>query len=126
MNTKIQTPEIEIEELDEVRNVVVDVTQKVVRSGLGAAAMAQEEWLNLFNKAVTRGEEVEAKGRDLVKDVTEKSRTRIEEGQAKVKGMVKIERKPAVAVEELPTKADIDALTKKVTALTKKVDALAK
>jgi poly(hydroxyalkanoate) granule-associated protein len=101
---------------------LLDTVRKVLLASIGAVALAQDEIEDFVNKLVERGQIAEQDGRKLVKDVMERRR----------KTTIKVEEGLDTRVEELlsrmnvPTKADVEALSAKIAALTKKVDELKK
>ena len=104
------------------RNPLLEAARRVLLAGAGAVALAQDEAEDLVNRLVERGEIAEKDGKKLMRDVMDKRR----------KGTEKAEKDLDGRVEELlhrmnvPTKADIEALSAKITELSKKVDALKK
>lgn len=100
---------------------LLDIARKVLLAGVGAAALAGDEIEDFVNRLVERGEIAERDGRKLVKDVLErrKQTTGIEE---------RIDRQieQFVARLNVPTKADVDALSSRIADLSKKIDALKK
>jgi poly(hydroxyalkanoate) granule-associated protein len=104
------------------RNALLEAARKVLLASIGAVALAQDEVEDFVNKLVERGEIAEQDGRKLVRDVMEK---RKKTTQGAEEGLDK-------RVEELlsrmnvPTKADVEALSAKITTLTRKVDELKK
>ncbi len=103
-------------------NPLLDTVRKVLLASIGAVALAQDEIEDFVNKLVDRGQIAEQDGRKLLKDVMERRR----------KGAEKIDEGMDKRVEDLlnrmnvPSKADVEALSAKITALTKKVDELKK
>jgi poly(hydroxyalkanoate) granule-associated protein len=103
-------------------NPMLDVVRKVLLAGIGAVALAQDEIEDFVNKLVDRGQIAEQDGRKLLKDVMErrrKSAEKVDEGMDK-----RVE--DLLSRMNVPSKADVEALSAKITALTKKVDELKK
>lgn len=123
-NSNINVVEEEIEEAE--GNRFFDVTRKVLLAGIGAAALAQEEVETFVNKLVERGEIAEKDSRKLINEVMEKR------GKEAKKAAKKAEKNLDKRMEEMlhrmnvPSKADIDDLSKKITALSRKIDQLKK
>lgn len=117
------TIEIQEEAVEEKeRNPMVDMARKVLLAGIGAVALAQDEIEDFVNRLVDRGEIAEKDGRRLLNDVKERRKKQMEKATDELdKRIEQILRRMNV-----PTKADIDALSRKVTTLTKKVDELKK
>jgi poly(hydroxyalkanoate) granule-associated protein len=121
------------------------LARKVLLAGFGAVALTVEEAQAFLDKLVERGEIAETDAQELIKEFRSRAKEQ-ELGKAaeKVTGRVaKVTEKPAKAakaaeeaVEEritailremnVPTKADIDALSNKISELSKKIDALKK
>ena len=91
-------------------------------ASLGAVALAQEEVQHFVKKLVERGEIAEQDGRQHAAGVMEKRKKAAEKTEEQMDKQVSeiLERM------NVPSKADINALSGKITALTKKVDELNK
>jgi poly(hydroxyalkanoate) granule-associated protein len=104
------------------RSPLLETARKVLLAGIGAVALAQEEVEEFVNKLIDRGEIAERDGRKLIDELMEKRRKKTREAEEQLD----------VRVEDLldrmnvPTKADIEALSAKIAILTKKVDELKK
>ncbi len=104
------------------RSPMFDMARKVLLASIGAVALAQDEVENFVNKLVERGEVAEQDGRKLVREIMEKRRKQAEQAETEMdKRMEEMLNRMNV-----PTKADIDALSAKISALSKKVDELKK
>lgn len=123
--------DVEVEVVEEKvesteRNPFIESTRKVLLAGVGAMALAQDEAEQFVNRLVERGEIAEKDGRKLVKEMIERRR----EKRSKVREDVeeKLDRRIEEVLHRMnvPTRSDIDALSRKITNLTKKVDALKK
>ncbi len=98
---------------------LVDLARKVLLAGIGAVALAQDEAEDFVNRLVERGEIAEKDGRKLIREVVEKRRkTTTKEVDKRVQNLYD--------AMNIPTKADIEALSAKIAALTRKVDELKK
>jgi polyhydroxyalkanoate synthesis regulator phasin len=109
----------EIEQMEEERHRFFQVARKVVLAGVGAVALAQDEVEDFVNRLVERGEIAEKDARKLLREVTDRRRKGAEK---------EMDRRLDDLLERMnvPSKADIDALSHKITALTRKVDVLTK
>jgi polyhydroxyalkanoate synthesis regulator phasin len=109
----------EIEQMEEERHRFFQVARKVVLAGVGAVALAQDEVEDFVNRLVERGEIAEKDARKLMREVTDRRRKGAEK---------EMDRRLDDLLERMnvPSKADIDALSHKITALTRKVDVLNK
>ncbi len=93
--------------------------RKVVLASMGAVAIAQDEAEDLINKLVERGEIAREEGRKLMQDMMAKRRERVEaQFDARVD--------TALGRMNVPTKADLKAVEKKLDELNKKLDKLVK
>lgn len=107
------------------------MARKALLASLGAMAMTLDEANEFVDKLVERGEMAEADAQKLINDLRERSNAREKVvGEARKKAVSKA----GLALEEsvevilnrfnVPTKSDIDELSKKIGALTQKVSAL--
>ena len=93
--------------------------RKVVLASMGAVAIAQDEAEDLINKLVERGEIAREEGRKLMQDMMAKRREKVEaQFDARVD--------TALGRMNVPTKADLKAVEKKLDELNKKLDKLVK
>ena len=93
--------------------------RNVVLASIGAVAIAQDEAEDLINKLVERGEIAREEGRKLMQDMMAKRRERVEaQFDARVD--------TALGRMNVPTKADLKAVEKKLDELNKKLDKLVK
>lgn len=119
MSEKIEVIE---EEVVEAGNSLLGGVRRVLMAGVGAVALAQEEIEEFVKKLVDRGEIAEKDGRKLVDDILEKRKSRAQKAEdaleTRIEGL--LERM------NVPSKSDIDELSKKITLLAKKVDELKK
>lgn len=124
---EIEVTVVEEEMEEKEANPFVETTRKVLLAGLGAVALAQEEAESFINKLVERGEIAEKDGRQLLKDLMERRKEVAEEMAEEIP-----ERDLDVRIERIlhrmnvPSKNDINALSRQITALTQKVDELKK
>lgn len=106
----------------EEHSQLLDAARKVLLAGIGAIALAQDEVEDFVNRLVERGEIAEKDGKKLVREVMDRRK----------KDARKAEDEVGKRVEEIldrmnvPTKADIEALSEKIGTLSKKVDELKK
>lgn len=121
------TVEINEEVVDEKeRNPLFDMARRVLLAGIGAVALAQEEVEAFVNKLVERGEIAEKDGRKLVKEMMDKRRKKAEEVVDDVGDDMDQRIEALLHRMNVPTKTDIEALSKKIATLTKKVEELKK
>ena len=120
-------PEVEVTEelLDENgHNPMLEMARKVLLAGIGAVALTQEEVERFVHKLIDRGEIAEKDGRKLIKDVMERRRRKAEEASVEAEETYEGRMEEVLARMNIPSKSDIDALSRKITTLTEKVDEL--
>ena len=108
-----------VNEEDKKASPVLAPLRKVVLASIGAVAVAQEEAEDLINKLVERGEIAREEGRRLRDDMVAKRR---EKTHAQFDARVEA----AVDKMNVPTKADLKAVEKKLDELNSKLDKLVK
>ena len=104
------------------RSPLLETARKVLLAGVGAVALAQEEVEEFVNKLIDRGEIAERDGRKLIDELMEKRRKKTREAEEQLDERVE----DLLDRMNVPTKADIEALSAKIAILTKKVDELKK
>ncbi len=102
------------------RSPLLDAARKVLLAGMGAVALAQEEMEDFVNKLVERGEIAEKDARKLMHEVKEKRKKQTLKAQEQLDKQVE----ELLTRMNVPTKADIDALSAKIAALSQKMDGL--
>ena len=112
--------EADTEEME--RRSLFETVHRVLLALLGAVALAQEELDELVQKLIERGEIAEQEGKKMVSDVAAKRKVQAKRAEDEVDRRIE----EIVGRTGVPTKADIDGLSKQITALTKKVDELKK
>lgn len=112
----------ETTEFEEEQNRFYNAARKIMLASIGAVALAQEEIEEFIGKLVDRGEIAEQDGKKLVSEVMERRKKYQKKTQTEMNKQVE----QIMGRMDVPTKADIDALTKKIDALSKKIDALNK
>ncbi len=109
-----------VTEVKEETTPLFEAARRVVLAAIGAVALASDEVENFVNKLVERGEIAEKDARKLMKEVTEKTEKQIKPAEKQMEKRLEEVRNTL----NIPTKADIDALSNKVAELTAKVEAL--
>jgi poly(hydroxyalkanoate) granule-associated protein len=104
------------------RNPLLEASRKVLLAGIGAVALAQDEVEDFVDRLIERGEIAEKDGRKLVREIMDKRKKTTHEAEEKMGKQVE----EILDRLNVPTKADIEALSDKIAALTKKVDELKK
>jgi polyhydroxyalkanoate synthesis regulator phasin len=96
--------------------------RKLILASIGAVAIAQEELENLVDKLVERGELAEKEGKKLLDEMKERRRRKGAKAETEINKRVE----ELMKSMNVPTKDDINALSKKINDLDKKVDGLKK
>ncbi len=97
---------------------LLNAAKKVFLASVGALALAQDELEDLINRMVERGEIAEKEGRELISEVKVQSKANIEKTEHSFEKRLN----SILQRLDIPTKADVDSLSKKITALSKKID----
>jgi len=126
--TPVRDEELEVEE---EHGRLYEITRKVLLASFGAVALAQEEIEKFVDRLVERGEIAEKDGRKLIEEMRERSRTTLKKSRKRVQTSLGMETRDEEIEDllermDIPTKADIQALTNKIAALTRKVEDLKK
>ena len=99
-----------------------EALRRVLLATIGAAAIAQGEIEALVDRLVERGEIAEKDGQKLVREVMDKRKGRA----AKVEEEISKHIESVLERMNIPSKADVEALSQKIAALSKKIDELKK
>jgi poly(hydroxyalkanoate) granule-associated protein len=108
---------------------VVTMTHQALLVGIGAGVLAKEETEKFLKVLVERGTIAEAESRKMMKEAMErrkKATKRAMRGAKKAEVEMDKRVEDVLARMNIPTKAEIEALSAKITTLTKKVDELKK
>ncbi len=111
---------------EESRKPLLEAVRRVVLASVGAVALAQDAAEDLVNRLVERGEIAEEDGKKLVGEMRERRTKRAGAGAERASEEVDRRVQDVMDRMNVPTKADIDALSAKITELTEKVDELNK
>jgi poly(hydroxyalkanoate) granule-associated protein len=107
---------------EESQHQMSEMLRRVFLATVGAVAIAQEELEALVNKLVERGEIAEKDGKKLINEMMEKRKNKtVSVGDEIGKSVENVLNKM-----NIPSKADVDVLSQKITALSKKIDDLKK
>jgi poly(hydroxyalkanoate) granule-associated protein len=121
MPTKPKEEVVE-EPKDEGQYQMSEMLRRMFLATIGAVAIAQEEIEALVNKLVERGEIAEKDGKSLIHEMKEKRKSKT----AGVSDEISKNIEGALNRMNIPSKADVDALSQKISALSKKIDDLKK
>jgi poly(hydroxyalkanoate) granule-associated protein len=102
------------------RRPLLEASRKVLLVGIGAFALAQDEIEDFVNRLIERGEIAEKDGRKLVREIMDRRKKTTHEAEEKLGKQVQ----GILDRLNVPTKADIDALSAKIGALSKQIDEL--
>lgn len=119
MSEKIEVIE---EEVEETGSSLLAGVRRVLMAGVGAVVLAQEDVEEFVKKLVDRGEIAEKDGRKLVDDILEKRKGRAQKAEDALETRIE----GLLDRMNVPSKSDIDELSKKITLLAQKVDELKK
>jgi poly(hydroxyalkanoate) granule-associated protein len=111
----------------EIQEELLGSAHKVWLAGLGALSMAEEESGKLFKSLIKRGEDVEKRGKDRVDKAMETVsgvKTVAESYWETFEGVVDDKVTAVIHRLGVPTKDEIEDLTKKVEDLTQSIDKL--
>lgn len=105
---------------DKEGNVLLGTLRKMILASVGVVGVAQDEITHLLERMVERGEITEKDARKLLNDTQKEFNRRRRSGQTKA------EREMESMMEKLavPSKADIEDLTKQVAHLSKRIEEL--
>lgn len=118
---EVEVAEIELEAPEEVEsNPLLGMAHKVLLAGIGAVALTQAEIERFVGKLVERGEIAEQDGKRLVSDVMERRKKEAKRAEEELDKRLE----DLLGRMNVPTKADFDGLSAKISALSKKVDEL--
>jgi polyhydroxyalkanoate synthesis regulator phasin len=111
--------EARVQEEEKKASPVLVPLRKVLLASIGAVAVAQDEAEDLIDRLVERGEIAREEGRKLVDDMMAKRREKM---QAHLDSRVDA----ALVRMNVPSKADLKAVEKKLDELNQKLDKLVK
>ena len=117
---KVEAVMDELEDKDQSR--MMELVRRMMLATIGAAVIAQEEIEALVNRLVERGEIAEHDGKKLIHEMMEKRKSKT----TKVEEDINKNIEGVLDRMKIPTKADIEELSQKITGLSKKIDELKK
>jgi len=123
MTTEV-TIEVAEEKNGKLPGMILENVHKVFLVGLGAAAMAQDELVNLVDKFVEHGEDTEKKVRDSVNDMVDERKKEAEKANKRAEKELNKRMETVLHRLNMPTRAEIRSLNTKITKLSKKIDEL--
>jgi poly(hydroxyalkanoate) granule-associated protein len=114
------------ETIEENVNILVENGHKMMLAGLGVVTLAQEELTQLFNNLVERGTATEEKTRTMVNKQVENRQKDAKKATKRVEQEVEKRLENVLHRMNIPSKNDIEKLSRKVATLNKKVSDLSK
>lgn len=101
---------------------ILESLRRVLLASIGAVALTKDEITEFLEKLVARGEIAEQEARKLIAEITEKRKKRAEEAQQMAAERIR----KLLDKMDIPTRADLEALSQKVEALARKIEAMRK
>jgi poly(hydroxyalkanoate) granule-associated protein len=105
---------------EKAQSQMIGLLRKMLLATIGAAAIAQEEIEALINRLIERGEIAEKDGKSLIHEMMDKRKSKT----MKVEDEISRSITDVLERMNIPSKADVDALSIKITSLSKKIDDL--
>lgn len=125
MTEKIEVMEEEVAG-ENGNNAFLEAAHKVLLAGIGVVALTQEEVEKFVGKLVERGEIAEKDGRTMLKDLMERRKKQAQEVRSETGEKLDQRMDEVLARMNVPTRDDIETLSKQIASLTRKVDAIQK
>jgi len=121
MATRKKQEEV-IEKPIEETGTILETARKLLLAAIGAMALAQEEIEVFVNRLIEKGEIAEKDGKNLLAEIMDKRKRGAEKAEDEMTKRIE----NVLNRMNVPSKADIDGLSNKITALSKKIDELKK
>lgn len=109
-----------------VANPVVKVAHTMLLAGLGTLAVTKEEIEHAVERLAEKGEVVEKDSRKMLDELFERRRKDMSEVEDRFEGVVDQRIENVLKAMNIPSKTDIESLSKEVAKLSKKVGDLDK
>ena len=103
-------------------HTLFEASRRILLAAIGTISLAQEEAEEFIDRLVEKGEIAEKDGRELMKELIEKRKTHRREIAVDINHRLK----ETLAHMNMPTRDDIDGLSKRIAELTKMVEELKK
>lgn len=107
-------------------NTVLKAAHTILQASIGVLVLGKEELESAIEFLVEKGEVAEQEGREKVSDLLDRGRTDVGKGQDKVEGILDQRIEVVLNTMNIPSKNDIDSLSRKISNLSRKVNALDK
>ena len=111
------------------QNPVVKIIRTVMLAAIGVIALSKEEIESIVNRLIEKGEIAESDGRELIGDLLErrkKEEDEVSEKVEKVEGILDQRVESILNRMNIPSKGDVESLSRKIGDLSQKVDDLNK
>ncbi|MCP4168155.1 MAG: poly(hydroxyalkanoate) granule-associated protein [Chloroflexi bacterium] len=117
---------VETAEQTHEHNAVFKAARTVLLAAVGTVALGKEEIEAIVNRLVERGEIAEQDGKELVTDLLERHKKDVTKAPDKVEGVLDQRVDSILNRMNVPSKSDVESLSRKIGALSQKVDELNK
>lgn len=124
--SEMNVPVVEEEVKEKESRFFIDAARNVLLASIGAVALAQDELEEIVDRLVDRGELAEKDGRKLLKDLVERRKQKTERSRSELGEDLERRIEKVMHRLNVPTKRDIDELSRKLAILSEKVDDLKK
>jgi len=128
MATAKKTVEKATAKIEEIngKNPVIKAARTMLLAGFGTVAMGKEEIETMIERLVEKGEVAEKDGRKRIEGMFERRRKDMSKAEDKVEGLLDQRIESVLNAMNIPSKNDLDSLSRKIGSLTKKVSDLDK
>lgn len=123
---EIEVTEEKVSEERKRERAVVDTVRSVLLAGIGALALTKDELEAIVSRLVERGELAEKDARSLLQDLIERRKKESEEWEERMTRRLEPRLQRIVERLNIPTRQDVEALSKRLSALERKIDRLVK
>lgn len=125
MTTKAQkASEKKVEEANG-KNPLVKMVRTVLLATMGSVALGKEEIESIINRLVEKGEIAEKDGRELLSDLFEQRKKEVSKMESRIPSIDQ-HVESILNRMNVPSKSDVESLSRKISTLSKKVDELNK
>ena len=106
------------------QNPVIKAVRTVMLAAIGAVALSKEEIEAIVNRLVEKGEIAETDGRELISDLLDRRKKETEVAEVKTEGILDQRVESILNRMNIPSKGDVESLSRKISTLSQKVDDL--
>lgn len=108
------------------RNPLIKALRTVLHTAIGTIALGKEEVEALVNRLIEKGEIAEKDGRELIVDLFDRRKGDVAKAEDKVESLMDQRVESILNRMNVPTKSDVESLSRKISALSQKVEDLNK